>query len=157
MLLNPCWFLLEVRPEIFRFHTFSCVDPKRQKSETCSLCGSCWYTLFDWPHVLFSYKDISARLSIRWLIVRMMSLHSLVQPLFNWLISLVFVRLSVMSDYSDCVEAGGWEGGGEGTWLPDSSAAQESNAHLQRRPQHLQDTGYTHSDSLGQRIQTPVI
>lgn len=76
---------------------------------------------------------------------QVISLHCLVQPLFNRFISLVFVYLSVMSDYSDCVEAGGRDGGGEGTWLPDSSAAQESNTHLQTRPQHIQDTGYTHS------------
>lgn len=53
----------------------------------------------------------------------------------------VFVCLSVISDYSDCVEAGGGEGGGEGTWLPHSSAAQVSNTHLQTGPQHLQGTG----------------
>lgn len=48
----------------------------------------------------------------------------------------------VLPGHSDGVEAGGGgEGGGEGTRLPDSPAAPESNAHLQAGPQRLQGAG----------------
>lgn len=50
----------------------------------------------------------------------------------------------VLSDHRDSVETGGGEHGGEGTWLLDSSATQESIANLHTRSQHLQGTGYSH-------------
>lgn len=53
----------------------------------------------------------------------------------------MYLSVSVVLDHSDCVEAGGGEGGGEGTWILDSPATKESNTHLQTGPEHLQGTG----------------
>lgn len=47
------------------------------------------------------------------------------------------VSLSVTSDHSDCVEAGGGGWWRERTWLHNSSSTQKPDTHLQTRPQHL--------------------
>lgn len=40
------------------------------------------------------------------------------------------------------MDAGRGEGGSEGTWLSDPTAAQKSDTHLQAGPEDLQGSGY---------------